>query len=83
VTLIALFLSGSSSAHFVVPVYSEIVDPGKFELGIDDSTMNDIAAGLSNTSYFLGQMVSYTAGGYIYSKVGFSSTIDTIAVYTI
>lgn len=81
VTLIALFISGGSSAHFVVPVYSEIIDPGKYELNIDDTTMNDIAAGLSNTSYFLGQMISYTAGGYIYSQVGFSSTIDSIAVF--
>lgn len=83
ITLIALFVSGASSAHFVVPVYSEIIDPGKYELNIDDATMNDIASGLSNTSYFLGQMISYTAGGYIYSTIGFSSTIDSIAVFTI
>jgi hypothetical protein len=52
VTVIALFVSGASSAHFVVPVYSEITDPGRYELNIDDGIMSDIASGLSNSAYF-------------------------------
>ena len=81
VTCVSLFLSGGASAHFVVPVYSELIEPGKYELGIQDSVINDLAAGISNTSYYLGQMVSYTVGGYLYSQVGFSSTIDSISIF--
>lgn len=80
VTCIGLFFSGACSAHFVVPVYSELIEPGKHELGIDDNTINDLAAGLSYTVYNLGQMISYTAGGYIYEKAGFSATIDYTAI---
>lgn len=81
VTWIGLFLGGATSAHFVVPIYSEIIEPGIYELGIDDWAINDIASGLSSTTYFLGQMVSYTAGGYMYSQAGFSTTIDSISLF--
>lgn len=80
VTCIALFFSGATSAHFVIPVYSEIIDPGKHELGIDESTMNNLASGLSFTVYYLGQMISYMASGYVYEKAGFSATIDLTAI---
>jgi len=80
VTCFALFFSGATSAHFVVPIYSEIIEPGKNELGIDEDVINDLASGLSTTVYALGQMVSFTVGGFVYEKAGFSGTIDATAI---
>jgi MFS family permease len=80
VTCFGLFFSGASSAHFVVPVYSEILEAGKHEMGIDEQTINDLASGLSTTVVSLGQMFSYSVGGYVYEKAGFSSTIDLTAI---
>lgn len=73
-------MSGASSAFFTVPVYSEIVDPSYYELGVDENVINDLAASLSTISYYLGDMVGYVVGGYTYSKVGFSSTIDYLTL---
>jgi len=61
-----------------VPVYSEIVGPGKHELGIDEDIITDLASGLSNTVYFLGQMIGYTTCSYVYTNVGFPATIDML-----
>lgn len=58
-TLMGLFASGVCSAHFLVPVFSEILDAGENELGIDEGSINDFASGLSTSSYFLGQMIGY------------------------
>lgn len=52
VTIIALFVSGISSGHFTVFIYSEIIEPGMYELGIEDHVINGIASGLSRTCYF-------------------------------
>jgi len=76
ITCVGLFFSGASSAHFVVPVYSEIIEPGRYELGIDENTINDLASGLSTTAYFVGQMMAYTVGGFVYEHNGFPLTID-------
>lgn len=75
-TCIGLFFWGFTSAHFVVPAYTEIIDPGRHELGIDEGTINDLASGLSTTMYFVGQMLAYTVGGFVYKTSGFSHTID-------
>jgi DHA1 family solute carrier family 18 vesicular amine transporter 1/2 len=82
VTLVALIVSGMSSGHFTVFIYSEIVEPAVHELNIDDNIVNGLASGLSRTMFFTGQMAAYSVGGYYYDAFGFSLTIDSIAIIT-
>jgi hypothetical protein len=77
---VALLVGGLSSAHTIIPTMPEIVDAGEKELLYPKDVLTDLAAGLFNMNFAIGEVLGPLVGNYLYVSVGMPLTGDIIGL---
>lgn len=77
---VALLIGGLSSAHTIIPTMPEIVDAGERELLYPKDVLTDLAAGLFNMNFAIGEVLGPLVGNYLYVSVGMPMTGDIIGL---
>jgi MFS family permease len=79
----ALLIGGLSSAHTIIPTMPEIIDAGEKELLYPRDVLTDLAAGLFNMNFAIGEVLGPLVGNYLYVSVGMPLTGDIIGLSVI
>jgi MFS family permease len=85
ITIIALFIAGVASSYTLIPslpeilVETELCLPGEMTDHWRDR-MNDLASGMFNTFFALGNIFGPLLGNYSYVTIGFELTCEIIGL---
>ena len=80
VVSVALLLGGLSSAHTIIPSMPEIIEAGEEELAYPSEILTDMASGLFNMNFAVGEVLGPLIGNQLYVTYGMGMTGDVIGM---